>query len=70
MNEPTVRSDVISFGEECQGCYRCIRECPVKAIRVERGQAAVIPELCVACGRCVEVCPFQAVKPRLDVILF
>jgi iron only hydrogenase large subunit-like protein len=67
MNEPTVRSDVISFGEECQGCYRCIRECPVKAIRVERGQAAVIPELCVACGRCVEVCPFQAVKPRLDL---
>lgn len=67
MSDPAVRSNVVSFGSECQGCFRCIRECPVKAIRVERGQAAVIPELCVACGLCVEACPLQAVKPRLDL---
>ncbi len=41
-----VQSNVISFGEECQGCYRCIRECPVKAIRVDRGQAAVPLDVC------------------------
>jgi iron only hydrogenase large subunit-like protein len=67
MIDSAVQSNVISFGEECQGCYRCIRECPVKAIRVDRGQAAVIPEMCVACGLCVEACPYQAVKPRLDL---
>ncbi len=67
MSDPVVCSNVVSFGSECQGCFRCIRECPVKAIRVERGQAAVIPEMCVACGLCVEACPFQAVKPRLDL---
>ena len=37
MNEPTVRSDVISFGEECQGCYRCIRSAG-EAIRVSGGR--------------------------------
>ena len=67
MTDRVVSQDVVSFGSECQGCYRCIRECPVKAIRVERGQAAVIPELCVACGLCVEACPVQAIKPRLDL---
>ena len=40
-------------GVGCQDCYKCVRECPVKAIRVESGRANVVPELCVACGRYV-----------------
>lgn len=51
---------------ECQDCFKCVRHCPVKAIKVENGHASVIPELCVACGHCVEVCPAHAKKVRHD----
>lgn len=51
----------------CQDCYKCVRECPVKAIRVSDGKASVVPELCVLCGHCVEVCPVEAKKVRSDV---
>lgn len=52
---------------ECQDCYKCVRNCPVKAIRVEGGYASVIPELCIVCGHCVEVCPNGAKKVRDDL---
>lgn len=51
----------------CQDCYRCVRSCPVKAIRVENGHAAIVPELCVACGTCVDACPSGAKIVRLDL---
>ena len=54
---------------ECQDCYKCVRNCPVKAIKVEGGYASVIPELCILCGQCVEVCPSGAKKVRDDLAL-
>ncbi len=41
----------------CRDCHRCLRVCPVKAIRMEDGQAYVVPERCIACGTCVRECP-------------
>ena len=52
---------------ECQDCYKCIRECPVKAIRVTDGHAAVMEDRCILCGHCVNVCPRQAKKVRDDL---
>jgi iron only hydrogenase large subunit-like protein len=52
---------------ECQDCYKCLRNCPVKAIKVEGGYASVVPELCIICGHCVEVCPNGAKKVRDDL---
>src|ERR1039457_7266586 len=52
---------------ECQDCYKCVRNCPVKAIKVEGGYASVVPELCILCGHCVEVCPNGAKKVRDDL---
>ena len=52
---------------ECQDCYKCIRQCPVKAIRVEDGHAMVVPELCILCGHCVIHCPAKAKHVRDDV---
>ncbi len=49
---------------QCQDCYKCVRECPVKAIKIQNGTAAVIPEMCVLCGHCVDVCPAKAKKVR------
>jgi iron only hydrogenase large subunit-like protein len=52
---------------ECQDCYKCVRNCPVKAIRVEGGCASVISELCIVCGHCVEFCPNGAKRVRDDL---
>lgn len=51
----------------CQDCYKCLRQCPVKAIRVENGHAKVTPTRCITCGSCVEVCPARAKKIRNDL---
>ncbi len=52
---------------ECQDCYKCLRECSVKAIKVEGGRAMIVSELCVLCGHCVEVCPVGAKRVRDDL---
>jgi iron only hydrogenase large subunit-like protein len=52
---------------ECQDCYKCVRNCPVKAIKVEGGYASVMAELCILCGQCVEVCPNGAKRVRDDL---
>lgn len=51
----------------CRDCYRCVRVCPVKAIRMHAGQAYVVEERCLACGTCVRECPQQAKSFRNDV---
>ncbi len=50
--------------ENCQDCYKCIRECPVKAIRMEDNKASIIAERCIYCGHCTQVCPTGAKKIR------
>ncbi len=62
----TEREPVYTARTECQDCYRCIRECSVKAIKVAAGYASVIPELCICCGHCVAACPHSAKKVRGD----
>lgn len=52
---------------ECQDCSKCVRYCPVKAIKVADGQARIVPEKCVACGTCVRVCPANAKRVRNDL---
>jgi len=52
---------------ECQDCHKCIRECPVKAIRVQDGYTRVVPELCIMCGNCVLACPCSAKCVRDDL---
>jgi len=50
----------------CQDCYKCVRHCHCKAIRIINSRAAVMPELCVSCGTCVKVCPAHAKQIRSD----
>lgn len=51
----------------CRDCNRCVRVCPVKAIRVTGGQAFVEDARCIACGTCVRECPQGAKQFRNDV---
>ncbi|MCD8024513.1 MAG: 4Fe-4S binding protein [Candidatus Gastranaerophilales bacterium] len=58
---------VYTLKNECHDCYKCIRECHVKAIKVQENSASVINEKCIACGHCVTVCPSGAKRVRNDV---
>ncbi|MDD6883471.1 MAG: 4Fe-4S binding protein, partial [Eubacteriales bacterium] len=50
----------------CKDCYKCIRNCPVKAIRFSENQAQIIEDECILCGRCYVVCPQNAKEVRAD----
>ena len=45
---------------QCKDCYRCLRECPVKAINIKDHHAQIIEEHCILCGHCTQVCPQKA----------
>lgn len=61
------QNPVYTLTNECHDCYKCVRECPVKAIKIENGHASVIPEKCIACGACVKACPAGAKRVRTDI---
>lgn len=50
-------SAIESKKANCKNCYKCLRNCPVKAIKFTSGQAEIMPDLCISCGTCVSVCP-------------
>ena len=58
---------VYTIENECQDCYKCVRHCHCKAIRIVNGKASVITNNCVACGECVKVCPSHAKKIRTEL---
>lgn len=58
---------VYTLKNECHDCYKCIRECHVKAIKIQDNSASVIDEKCIACGHCVTVCPSNAKRVRNDI---
>ncbi len=60
--------EYLNFQEaNCQNCYKCLRTCQVKAIKIEEKQARIIPELCVGCGECFAICPQNAKNVMTDI---
>lgn len=51
----------------CKNCYKCIRNCPVKAIRFSGNQAHIIGNECILCGHCFVVCPQNAKEIASEV---
>lgn len=51
----------------CKNCYKCIRHCPVKAIRFSGNQAHIIGNECILCGQCFVVCPQNAKEIASEV---
>lgn len=64
---PSQSAVVFTNKARCRDCYRCLRACPVKAIRMKDGQAYVVEDRCIACGTCVRECPQGAKTIRVDV---
>lgn len=51
----------------CKDCYKCLRECPVKAIEVINHQAQIIDKRCMLCGKCTSVCPQNAKRVHTEL---
>ncbi|MDD4603901.1 MAG: [Fe-Fe] hydrogenase large subunit C-terminal domain-containing protein, partial [Bacteroidales bacterium] len=58
---------VFTLKDRCRVCFTCVRECPVKAIKIINGQAEVINDRCIGCGNCVKVCSQGAKYPLLSI---
>lgn len=52
---------------DCQDCYKCIRECKLKAIKVVNNSAQIMHSDCIYCGTCTQICPVKAKKVRDDL---
>ena len=50
----------------CKNCYKCIRNCPIKALRMTDEQAHIIRDECILCGECYTICPQNAKQIRND----
>ena len=53
----------------CTDCYKCIRDCSVKAITFANDTAEIVHDECILCGRCYVACPQKAKQIRNDVPL-
>ena len=59
------------FDSACIRCGRCVRACPVQALRLTGGEP--VPRLegarCIGCCCCHEVCPARAIRMRQSPLL-
>ena len=51
---------ILTIKQNCRRCFTCVRDCPVKAIKIVDGQASVVPDRCISCGNCTIVCSQDA----------
>ena len=52
----------LTITDDCIGCTKCKRNCPVGAIGGELKQKHFIdPEKCIKCGLCIDNCPKKAI---------
>jgi signal transduction histidine kinase/iron only hydrogenase large subunit-like protein len=65
--ELTYNPFIRTIKERCRVCYTCVRECPVKAIRITGGQAEVLPGHCIGCGNCTSVCNQDAKQYPISI---
>lgn len=60
--------EYLNFNEaNCQNCYKCIRTCTVKAIKIVDSQAKIMSDYCVGCGECFKACPQNAKSVTTDI---
>lgn len=55
------------YPANCKNCYKCVRNCSVKAIKMIDDQAQIVEEKCIACGNCFSVCPQNARNIHSDL---
>lgn len=46
---------------KCIACGKCLKSCPVNAIKLVAGKAKIYSEVCIGCATCIAVCEQRAV---------
>ncbi|MCL2039043.1 MAG: hypothetical protein FWG85_01275 [Bacteroidetes bacterium] len=63
MDEDIKQNDyVFTKKAHCIDCYRCLKSCPVKAIKVKHGQAYIMKDRCIDCNICKMNCAQNAIS--------
>lgn len=62
----TKKHSVLLKEEKCEGCTKCVKECPTKAIRVHQGRAWIKEDLCIDCAECIRICDYHAKYTESD----
>ena len=54
--------ELIYANDNCTGCNKCVRDCPVLIANVatDAGKVTVDSEKCIACGACFDACEHNA----------
>lgn len=60
--------NLLNFSKaNCKNCYKCLRTCKVKAVKIKNDQAGIVEERCIGCGQCLVVCPQDARNIQSDL---
>lgn len=54
-------------GEKCDECFKCLRNCPTKAISFTKHKREILNDLCIKCGKCLNQCAHGALTLRYDI---
>lgn len=54
--------------DNCRGCYKCVRNCPVGAIQVRKNKVNILSHRCIRCGICYNICANDAIRTSVDVM--
>ena len=54
--------------EKCSGCEACLAACPVCAISLGSGKAAIDQTLCTRCAACLSICPSGAICAEAEPV--
>ena len=61
---------IIDFkATKCKHCYKCVRNCEVKAIMIKDERAEIMEDKCILCGHCLQICPQSAKTLNSDLEL-
>ncbi len=56
---------IYEITDDCIGCTKCKRNCPVNAISGElKDKHEIDQNLCIKCGQCIEACPKHAIDKK------